>query len=152
MRPSSIKCTSRQYGHGNVTSYYEWADWLIDAIHKIDFSQSYLGREIQLRNAYDKLLGLNQAITPAEKKAKVFGCASYDPNEFRTGGGLRSYLHVRYATLNIKKNYGLNIREWLSQPMNIISQQITDLDEITTTLEELAKKLKLDPNPFELDD
>lgn len=84
---------------------------------------------------YDAKLKLaNYAKLPVEEYP--FTVSSAIPAEFSQVGSLKEYWHRQYDLLDIRRRYGLTVREWLKQPVADMNNQIRWVPQF---LEERAK-------------
>lgn len=89
-------------------------------------------------NYFDELMGFDQS-----SKNSPFQYTTYRTDEFRHSGSFRSFLHKQYALLNIRRMYGMSYTEWVTQPMMVIYQQMSDVPEII----DIQEKINANFNP-----
>ena len=109
-------------------------DILIETFESVE---DYNARIYSLNDKFDTLMGFSTNFEDSP-----FRSVGYRENEFRHLGSFRSFLNQQFAILNLSKMYGLNIREWMEQPIMVMYQQMLDIPDIVKTQEDVNQAIQ----------
>lgn len=101
----------------------------------LDLSKSSEQLYVEIMSYYDARLRLADYSTLPLTELP-FTVSSALEKEFSQAGSLREFWHRQYNLLDIRRNYGLSIHQWLKQPVADINSQIRWVPQF---LEERAK-------------